>query len=485
MQSRFLKLLGAVAVINILARLLGFGREVIIGYQYGTSYQADSIITAFTIPNFIYIVLGGAITTAFISVYSKLSGEARKSFVQTIFTGLGLLIGLLSLMFIVVPGFWIDLFFAGMSDEARKLTAGLFQWMAPATLFLALAMAFSGLLNVHEQYRLTSFSTLVFNAVFLVVGVALTPILLEYSYGLGASLGALLMLLILVVSTRKQQLVPLRFGFVKMPETKRFMKLAIPIMFGGATIQFYFFIQRIYASGLDEGVISALNYASKMTQFPQAVLMTSVTTIIYPLLAKAVGEGDTLKVRNAYQKGFRMLTLILIPATAFLFVYAREIIVFIFEYGDFDANSTNVTYPLLQVFSLTILGLALNTYITRFFYARESSYLPVMLNIISVFGVNVLVIELFIEKLGAGAIALGTVVGTIVNMVLLLIFAKLKFNLVPSSWGYVLKLILFIVLAVGAIGLSYLVPIDLTLITLMIGGTVTAVFVLGGLKVVK
>src|SRR5690606_10135659 len=107
MQSRFLKILGAVALINIIARLLGFAREVIIGYQYGTTFQADSIITAFTIPNFIYIVIGGAITTAFISVYSKLSKETRNAFVTTIFTGLSIGIGALTILFLIFPTFWI------------------------------------------------------------------------------------------------------------------------------------------------------------------------------------------------------------------------------------------------------------------------------------------------------------------------------------------------------------------------------------------
>lgn len=70
-MNTFLKIVGAVAVINIVARLFGFLREMIIGYQYGTSYIADSIFTAYTIPNFLYLVIGGAFTTAFISIYNQ------------------------------------------------------------------------------------------------------------------------------------------------------------------------------------------------------------------------------------------------------------------------------------------------------------------------------------------------------------------------------------------------------------------------------
>src|SRR5699024_1977160 len=151
-------------------------------------------------------------------------------------------------------------------------------------------------------------------------------------------------------------------------------------------------IQRMYAAQLEDGIIAAINYSSKMTQFPQAVLMTSVTTIIYPLLAKAAGKGDFLKIKQAYQQGFRLLTLILLPASLFIFLYAKEIISFIFEYGNFGAESTNATYPLLQIFSIAIFSLALNTYITRFFYAMENTLLPTILNVFSVFIINITVI---------------------------------------------------------------------------------------------
>ncbi|MFC2947735.1 murein biosynthesis integral membrane protein MurJ [Virgibacillus sediminis] len=481
---RLFKILGAVALINIIARLLGFAREVVIGYQYGTSYQADSIITAFTVPNFIYIVVGGAITTAFISVYTKLEKGAREQFFQTIFTLLILITGSITVLFLLFPVFWMNLFFSGMSEEAMQLTSELFVWMAPATVFLVIAMLFSGLHNINENYRLSSMATLVFNGLFLLVGVGLTPFLMEYSYGLGALLGSLFMAAMLMYTIHSRSKMPLKLRVTLQPEVKRFAKLALPILFGGATIQFYFIIQRIYASSLDEGAISALNYASKMTQFPQAVLMTSVTTVIYPLMAKAVGEKDERKVTSAYRKGFRMLTILLLPATVFMILYAEEVIRFIFEYGSFGSQSTNTTYPLLQIFSLSIFSLALNAYVTRFFYAMEKSYLPVTLNILSVFGVNILVIHLLIDQLGVDAVAWGTVAGTTANMLLLLVAAKWKLELSVSSISYIVKLLIFVLIAGAAIWLTTLPELP-PLFSLALGGVATALFILVGLKIVK
>lgn len=484
MKSRFFKIVGTITIINIIARLFGFAREVIIGYQYGTSYRADSIISAFTLPNFLYIVLGGAVTTAFISVYSKMGRERQKDFGQTIFSYLFVIIGIITFIFILFPEFWMGLIFSGMSEEALSLTSKLFIWTAPSTLFLVLSIGLSGLHNVHENYHVSTFSTFIFNGVYLVIGVGLTPLVMEYSYALGATTGSIFMFGLLIYYIKKQQLLPLQFKIARLPETKRFMKLIIPLLFGGATIQFYFLIQRMYAAELADGAIAAINYSSKMTQFPQAVLMTSVTTIIYPMLTKAAGEGDFPKISRAYQEGFRMLTLILIPASMFVFAYAEEIITFIFQYGHFGAESTKATYPLLQVFSLAIVSLALNTYITRFFYALENTWLPTILNVLSVFGINILVISIFLDEWGSLAIAFGTVISAFVNMLLLIFFAKVNLKLVISKWGYILKMLGFIMIVFALLWLTTLIPVGI-FISLLIGGLVTLGLVLGGLRLIK
>lgn len=480
-----IKILGTVAVINVLARLFGFAREVVIGYQYGTSYQADSIVVAFTIPNFIYIVLGGAVTTAFISVYSKLDESRKKEFVQTIFSGLTLVIGGITILFMLFSDFWIELFFSGMSEKAFQLTSELFVWMAPSTFFLVLAMWLSGLMNVEGRYRLSAFSTLLFNGLFLLIGVGLTPFLLEYSYGLGASVGALAMVLLLILAQKKTNIFKLHFNWRNNPDITRFMKLAVPILFGGAALQFYFFIQRIYAADLQDGLIASLNYASKMTQFPQAVLMTTITTVIFPMLAKTVGEGDTDKLKRIYQKGFKWLSVLLIPATVYVFFYAKEIIEVVFQYGNFNEDSTAMTYPLLQVFALSMFTLAMNTYVTRFFYAMENSYIPILFNIVSVFGINILVINLFLDELGATAIALGTVVGSLVNTILLIIGAQIKYRYTILSKIDFVKVTGFLLVTGTMIWAIHLLPVESSLLLLLLGGLLTAAVVLGGLRVFR
>src|SRR5699024_8705976 len=133
----------------------------------------------------------------------------RNEFAQTIFTYLFSVIGVVTITFMFFPEFWMGIIFSGMSDEALSLTSKLFVWTAPAALFLVVSIALSGLHNVHKNYHVSTFSTFIFNGVYLFIGVGLTPFLIEYSYALGATVGSILMFVLLIHYIRKQQIMPL------------------------------------------------------------------------------------------------------------------------------------------------------------------------------------------------------------------------------------------------------------------------------------
>jgi putative peptidoglycan lipid II flippase len=488
MKGKMLKIIGAVAVINILARLLGFGREMVIAFQYGTTAVADSIKYAYMIPNFLYIAVGGAITTAFISVYSKLEdGQAKQKFLSSTFTYITIFIGILTALLLIFAEPILKFSFSGIEGKELEMTKSLFYWMAPSTFFLVLSMWLSGILNVHQKFQLSTFSTFVYNLAFIAIGFVFTPWMHVNSYGFGAILGAVIMVVMLLMGLRGNMIQHFRFRFAHTDELKRLWIIALPIMLGGASLQFYAFFQRAFASNLPDGYVSALDYASKLTQFPQAVLMTAVTTVIYPLLAKKVGAKEDEGVSEIYQKGMGLLGLLLWPVTIFVFFYSKEMVSIIFEYGNFNEDSTRMTAPLLQILSLSMFAMAGNVYISRFFYAKEKSYLTVLISLFCVFGVNILVTTLLLDQYGARAIAWGTSISSIVNLILLMALAKFMLNLaMKSTLQNRLK-------SVGLYGgLILVLYLSSTYIStgwawgdILVGGVIFIMILLGGLKFLR
>lgn len=424
-MSRLMKIIGTVAIINILARLLSFVREMAIAKQYGTNYEADAIVAAYTIPNFIYLVVGGAFTTAFISVYhvTKTNSTAYVKRIFTLVGSLAIAVTVLSLFF-TTP--LMRLMVNSEVEGSLALTRQLFYWMMPSTIFLILSTWLSGLLNVHNQFRSSSTGIFIYNLLFLLLAVVGAYWIGPVAYGIAALLAAIGMAFYLWREAKREASFRIAFSFGWNEDIRSVLIIALPILFGGATMQFYFVIHRIVAAQLEEGVVSAVNYASKLTSFPQAIMMTAVTTVIYPMLSKKVSEGAHGEVNRLYKKGLLYLFSLLIPATAFAYFLAEPLVKLVFASGNFAQHSLQLTVPLFQYFALSMFFLAANTFITRFYYAKGNSIIPVIFSLLTVFGVNLGVIYWTIEQWGALSIALGTVASAAANFVLLMVYYEWK-----------------------------------------------------------
>ncbi|MBB4823557.1 putative peptidoglycan lipid II flippase [Sporosarcina luteola] len=427
-MNKLIKIIGAVAVINILARLIGFSREIVIGNQYGTSRVADALATAYTIPNFLYLVVGGGLTTAFISVYHSTSSD-KALFIRKSFTTVLVSISIITVLAFIFADPLLRMVFVNLSEREFAAMYPLFLWMMPSTIFLVLSTWMSGLLNLNDRFHLSSVAILVYNAAFVVIGAVLTYWIGPISYGVGALVSAVLMVLFLFIGIKKSNLSSLKPSFGMTDDIKRVWVIALPILLGGASLQFYAIIQRVAATGLSEGAISAINYASKLSGFPQAVMMTAVTTVIYPMLSKKEGEGDHETVRSLYKKGMLYLAALIVPATAIAYFFADPIVRLVFGHGKFGEKSILITVPIFKAFALSMFFLAANTYVTRFYYAKGNSIWPVVFSLISVLGINLVVIFAWIDSLGAVAIAYGTVISSAANFIMLWVYARIKWKL--------------------------------------------------------
>jgi putative peptidoglycan lipid II flippase len=460
LKKTMIGIIGGVVVINMASRLLGFLRDMIIGYQYGTNATSDAIFAAYSLPYFLYIVIGGSLATAFISIYSKIDNlEDKEAFRNKTLLGTGIMMIFMSLCFAIFARPISMMLFYGMTGSSLNLTAKLLALMAPSIFFMVMSMVISGLLNVHGYYKLTAFSTLALNGCLVLIGWFFVRYYGPYAHGWAVLIGSLVMFALVVMPLIKEG----NFRWQVRGNTKRYFiklwKVFLPILLGGATIQFYTLVQRMVASGLPEGAISSLNYAMKLVQLPQTVIMAAITTVIYPKLAKEAAGKNLEKMASYYNNGLRLLLFGIIPVSLFILIFSKDFVRVVFEHGSFGQTSTKMTATVLTILALSMFFNAANIYVTRFYYAYEKSVLPVIYSIISVFGINLLVIFISMPTLGVYGIALGTMVSTVSNC--LFLFMGTRSLLKVKVFGFInlKELIFFLALSALLIFYRYLFEI--------------------------
>ncbi|WP_277284570.1 murein biosynthesis integral membrane protein MurJ [Sneathia sanguinegens] len=417
--------------INMLSRLLGLIREILVAYFYGSSGLTDAYFASAKISNFFTTLLGeGSLGTVFIPLYTekkeKLGIKSANEFVYSIMNLVFNFTLTTSIITIIFSRFILK-YLIGFNDAPRIETANiLLKIMAGYLIFIALSGVVASFLNNHKKFIVSTSTALVFN-ITIIVGT-----LLSYKtigiYGLGISF---------LLSGIFQFLIQLPMFFkiikeykfminLKDPYVKEFFKLMFPTLIGIFGYQINELIDTNFAAFLKVGTISAINYASRLYLLPVGVFAISLSVVIFPSLTIAVvKENDKLK-KSIFIRGLNMLAFLIIPSMIVLFFYSKDIISLIFGYGRFKKDSIIMTAEILKCYSIGLLFFSTNHLLTRAHYVHKDRKIPVFASFFSIM-INVLLDYLLYKRYTHMGITLATSTAAMVNFIILFISTRTRY----------------------------------------------------------
>lgn len=422
MAANVAKATGIILIINLLVKVLGFMRETFIAGAYGASDISDAYLAAYTLPYFLQAILGSALVTAVVPVMTKHLvagdyGEASKvgSSVMNI---MAILLSGISLLGMVIAPTLVAITAPGFGAEQAQMTTGLARIMFPAVVFMGVGMVATGILNAGYRFAIGAFAPGFSNIIII-----LTVIFCTSAFGVeGLAYGTLLSFAgLLLIQLPFLRSMGFRYSPAmdwKHPDVQQVLRAIMPIVLGVAVNQIYFAINRIFASGLSEGSISALNYASKLMNLPVGIFVAAVASAIYPALAAFALEKNRNAMCQSLEKGLGMVFLVSIPAAVGLAVLRVPIVQLLFERGAFDHSATLITAQALLYFSIGLVAVACNMVLTRAFYALNDTRTPVILGFWSIV-LNIGCSFLLIGSLSHGGLALANSLAATANTVLL------------------------------------------------------------------
>lgn len=412
-----------VALAAVLSRMLGYVREVLLAATFGASNITDAYLVAQEIPGAVYHVVSISMVLAFIPVYreavQKRGEKAAWRLVNSVLNVTLLLFAGLWLVGELAAPLYIPLLAPGFSREALTLTIGLTRAMLPLLLLVGVTGLSAAVLNANQRFGPPAFFGLASNVVVVAtLAIAFRPehiTWVAYAVVAGGVLGALIQVVAMPgVGYRYQAVLDLAD-----PALKRVWVLLVPVMIATSVTQVQTFAARFVASHLEEGTISFLNYASRISALPFSVVGLAVTTVIFPTLAEHGAAGRLDELRESLRSGMRTLAFLLIPMAVGCFVFAEPITRLMFERGAFTADDTRMTAYALQFFSLGILFLGWVDVLNRAFYALQDSVTPMWMAAVMM-GLNIALNFLLVDHMGHGGLALSASVAPLVGSLLLL-----------------------------------------------------------------
>ncbi|MBD7913776.1 polysaccharide biosynthesis protein [Clostridium sp. Sa3CUN1] len=423
----------------------------------------------------------------------------------------------LAIISIVIAGIFMALAFPISKLIYRERSALTFMFLGPAIIFAAILAGFRGYMQGIEEMESLAISQIIEQLINVVLSIIFAALLIKITSSLewgsaggtvGTSLGAVVAIMYIIYIYNKNDFReeaeinhdPSRKKVSDKRIVKKLFKYAIPITLVAAVQNFAGVIDSITlarsltSAGFDKAKIdsltSVLSYYKTLIYVPLAIV-TALGTSIFPKIIQAFVCKDRKELKKQTSYSFRMMYIIVMPATFGLAILSKEIYTFLFP--------SNSGYTLLMYGSALLIFMSITTIQNVILQGINKLYLIIVSASIGLFAkiiINIVLVAIPSVNIMGAVVAtfVSFIIPTVINHRKIKEFFKVNIPIVKQA---IIPTICSILMAIGiliakfpitkvsdALGGGRIVSAIITLILIAIGGTIylyTMIY-LGGIK---
>jgi len=409
-----------------MSRVLGMIRDLLTAGMFGTSLAMSAFVVAFRIPNLFRRLFGeGALSSALIPVFMEVRKEegdvSAHRFASRVLSlaAVGLLV--LTAAGILVAGILMQ---GAAEGTQRAMILPLTQIMLPYMVLICLVALCAAVLNSYHHFTTPALSPSLMNLTWIFSVLVICPLsgstIEERIYGLawGVLLSGVIQFSVQIPALKRQGF-HFRFSLSWAdPRITQVFLLMGPATLGLAVTQINTMINSLMAVWIGPWAPAALFYSERLLYLPQGILATAMSTVLLPVFASHAAEKRNEDILSTIHHSLRILMFVMTPAAIGLLVLSRPIVQMLFEWGAFDASSTDLTTIALQCYAPGLLFFSFSKVFVPAFYAHKDTRAPVRIGIISVFlnlALNILFLVVLPVQIKHAGLAASTVIAEFFN----------------------------------------------------------------------
>jgi len=452
------------ALLTLGSKALGFLREMAMATFFGANYVVDAYVMSQAVPGILFAALFTSIATAYMPLLSEKienEGESAGDILTSQVMRILLVFSIGASIFgVVFSDGLVSIFAPGFTGETAALTS----FFLKVTFSYVIFSSITGILDNFLQYKSTFIPQILVGYAqnFILVAVIIVSAYTSYYFlAFGMLIAYIARFIITAFLVKSRGFRYSRSGKNLKQTIKKISVLGIPVFIGSGMHQINIFVDKSLASGLPEGSMAALNYASILNTLIMSLSITILTTIIYPRLTRASAQEQLVQFSQIMQKGFALVIMIALPFSLGAIIYSGDIVQIVFERGAFDVNATVLTTGAYLFYSVGLVFMAVNDLMFRGYYALHDMRTPMIFAGVGV-AVNITLNLILVGSMAHEGLALATSIAAMTNSILLIIGFRrkgkdLNFLESPKKYGKI------ILAAFISVGLSKLVHVLLVM----------------------
>lgn len=407
-----------------LSRIIGLLREMVIAYVGGAGPEVDAYQIAFVIPEILnHILATGFLSITFIPIFSNYLAADREDEGWNVLSIIHNTFGVALLVFItgaVICAPWlVDLLAPGIGDPAVRAGAvRMTRIIIPAQFFFFSGGLFMAVQFAREKFLIPALAPLIYNLCIITGGICLGSWLGMEGFSWGVLTGAFIGNFALQYwgGARCGMHLSARFD-PRHKELKKYVWLTLPLILG-LTMTFsteIFF--KFFGSYLPSGSIAGLNYGMRIMMMMVGLFGQAVGVASFPFMARLAAQNKIIEMNRLLNTTLRYLALV-IPFSALLIVLRHEVVLLIFQRGQFDEAATGLTSGILGYLMIGAFGFAAQTVVVRGFYALQNTLLPAVFGTLSV-GLSIPIYIYGMKMMGVAGVALAISLSAVLQVFVL------------------------------------------------------------------
>lgn len=394
----------------LLAKCVGFFRDMIFAKVFGTGVMADIYFQVFGLVNLIFTGIGVALSTLVIKNINKSENLGQEkayaaSFLRKNFLFLCVAVVITALF----AGQIVKVILPDITGVDYNLAVKLMYVMLPSLIFVVMAYIISGILQNEKVYFITSVMSLPYNAA--IIFSLYMPNISIFAVSVVTTIGWLLHVAILLPAFYKKGYritakSPTNTNKNKSPEI-------LWIFISNMTFQLCIYIDRAFVSGVS-GMASSFNYASNLFITISSVFVVAMSTVVFPSISKNYEEGHIDYVNDLLRYIITVMVAIFVPYLLVVGLFGGDVIRLVYERGSFTSDSTTTVSTMFFIYSLGVLGYSCQELFNKILYlAGKYKYtvfgtlFVIVLNIITNLLINTFAPEFSVGALPGKALLIG------------------------------------------------------------------------------
>lgn len=391
----------------MVAKCLGFGRNIIFASAFGASELTDIYFQIFGIATNVFTGIGTALATLVIKNLNKAENQnpiAQKRYVSHFIGKISMVVLAATALMYLLADPIVRMLLPGLDEvyyaDARKMM----YIMLPSALFVIVAYIMSGVLQNCKVFFITSIMSLPYNVI--IIGALMMKNITMDAICWITTLGWFLHIVILLPDFYRKGF---RFFYRAPGEKTGILKErnveVLYIFISSMMFQMCFVFDKA-AMSHDSGAATTINYASNFFVTIASIFVVAMSNVSFPSISKYYEKGDAEAVKKTTQQLIALLFAIIVPFILVAVIFGIDIMSLLYERGKFTRELTEETAVLFAIYTFGIFGYVCQELFNKILYLGSRYKVPVIGSVV-IMALKVL-INLVVVDYGVVAVALST-----------------------------------------------------------------------------